>query len=87
MRDLALLAGLFIAAVIVGLTIHPIASIAFLLLAKVVSVLWADGAAAYRDEMDRPRAKAKRKHILTEDGERLDVIAEDEAMPQERQQR
>ena len=87
MRDLAFLAGVFLAAVLIGLLLHPLASIMFLILAKVVSILWADGAAAYRAEMARDRVKAKRRHIVTDDGERLDVIADEDMKPPGRLQR
>jgi hypothetical protein len=87
MRDLALLAGLFVAAVVIGLIFHPLVGIVFLLAAKVVSMLWTEGAAAYRSEMAAARAKPKRKHILTEDGEQLDVVVDETPTPRERQQR
>jgi hypothetical protein len=51
------------------------------------ALAWTEGAAAYRSEMAAARAKPKRKHILTEDGEQLDVVVDETPTPRERQQR
>lgn len=78
MRDLTGLLALFVAAVVVGLLVHPLASIAFLLLAKVMALFWQAAAPAfwqaYRAEMAR---RPKRKHILTDDGEVLNVVVDE----------
>ena len=39
---------------------------------------------AYRATLAADRARPKRKHILTEDGESLDVIADEAEIPRER---
>ena len=84
MRDLAVLVGLFLAAVALSLLLHPLAGLVFLALAKVVSMLWADGVEAYRATLAEDRVRPKRKHILTDDGEQLNVITDKAETPRER---
>jgi predicted RND superfamily exporter protein len=76
MRDLALIAILFGLAIVAGVTITPLMSIVFLVAARIVIGIWYDARQAYNAEMTLPREKAKRKNILTADGERL-MITED----------
>jgi hypothetical protein len=79
MRDLVLIAILFVLAIVAGVTITPLMSIVFLVGARIVIGIWYDARQAYNAEMTLPREKPKRKNILTADGERLDVtIAEDD---------
>jgi hypothetical protein len=77
MRDLALIAILFVLAIVAGVTITPLMSIVFLVGARIVIGIWYDARQA--NNVTLPREKPKRKNILTADGERLDVaIAEDD---------
>ncbi len=66
MRDLAVIAVLFVLAVVAGVTITPLMSI------------WYDARQSYNAEMTLPREKPKRRNILTADGERLTVAEDDD---------
>jgi uncharacterized membrane protein YbhN (UPF0104 family) len=69
------LISLFVAAVVVGLLIHPLMSIAFLLLAKIISLFWEDARAGYREAF----ATKRKRHLLTDEGDVLEIIAEEDA--------
>lgn len=82
-RSIALIVAIFAIAVALGLWIHPVMSLLFLVLAKVVEILWSRGAPAFREAYDQTMAQEKPKrrlqHLLADDGETLEVIfAEDE---------
>ena len=77
-RSIALIAAIFFIAVLLGVLIHPIMSLLFLVLAKVIEMLWTNAAPAFRESyqqtMMTEKPKRKLKHLLTDDGEQLDVI-------------
>jgi hypothetical protein len=78
MRDLARIAILFVLAVLAGVLITPLMSIVFLIAARIGFAVWHDARQAYLEEVALAREKPKRKHILTADGERLEItVAED----------
>lgn len=80
-KSIVLILSLILIAVAVGLLIHPAMSLVFIALAKVVEILWSHGAPAfresYRQTMNEEKPKRKLKHILTDDGETLDVVFAD----------
>jgi hypothetical protein len=78
MRDLAVIAVLFVLAVVAGVTITPLMSILFLIAARLVMNIWQDARQSNQAEMTLPREKPKRKNILTADGERLTVAEDDD---------
>ena len=82
-RSIALIIAIFVIAVLLGLLIHPAVSLLFIVLAKVVERLWSAGAPAFRESyqqtMAHEKSKRKLRHILTDDGERLDVVFDDSA--------
>ena len=80
-RSIVLILALIVIAVVLGFLIHPATSLVFLALAKVAEILWSHGAPAfresYRQTMNEDKPKRKLKHILTDDGETLDVVYAD----------
>ncbi len=64
------IATLFGIAVVIGLLVHPLLSIVFLLLAKIISLFLAD---VYRGYQETYMEKQKR-HLQTADGERLEIV-------------
>ena len=80
-RSIVLILSLIVIAVAVGFLIHPAMSLVFLALAKVAEILWSHGAPAFRESyqqtMNAEKPKRKLKHILTDDGETLDVVYAD----------
>ena len=81
-RSIALILIIFVIAVALGLLIHPAMSLLFIVLAKVIEILWSHGAPAFRQSYQQTIAqekpKRKLKHILTDDGEALDVVYDEE---------
>jgi hypothetical protein len=80
-KSVALILSIIVIAVAVGFLIHPAMSLVFIALAKVAEILWSHGAPAFRESYRQTLAEAKPKrkleHILTDDGETLDVVFAD----------
>jgi hypothetical protein len=81
-KSIALILSILIVAVALGMLIHPVMSLLFIVLAKVVDMLWSRGAPAFRQayqqSMAQEKPKRKLKHLLTDDGEALDVVYDDD---------
>ena len=81
-RSIALILTILIVAVLLGLFIHPAMSLLFIVLAKVIEILWSHGAPAFRQSyqhtMTQEKPKRKLKHLLTDDGESLDVVYDED---------
>ena len=87
LRPLGVIIGIFVIAVALGLLFHPLVSLLFIVLAKVVEILWRNSAETYRKTYDQERSHLhKRKRspaerlILTDDGEVLDVVDDEPAI-------
>ena len=65
---------LFSLAVMAGSLVHPLLSIGFLLFAKVISMFLSDVRQGYREMY----AMKPKRHLQTADGERLEVVLDDE---------
>lgn len=77
MRSLLLLLALFAAAVALT-AIHPLLALLFLVAAKFVEIIWSSAAESYRARMGAFREKPKRRHVLTIDGEQLEITSDED---------
>lgn len=69
-RDLLFLFAICAVAIAVALAVHPLFAVFFLLAAKIIAIFGASAVEAYRITRHEKR---KRRHLLTADGETLEI--------------
>ena len=79
-RPIGIIIGVFVMAVAVGLWLHPIASLLFIAVAKIIEIMWISGSQAYRQtNPQETSSKQKRQRLIhTHDGEMLEIVDEAE---------